>query len=63
VALPENIKKLRGKLGLHQSQLASKVGVAQSSVCDWESGKTSPRLERLERLAEVLGVSLQRLLS
>lgn len=38
----KEIKELRLKLGLTQSQLAQKVGVTLSSVIRWENSKQSP---------------------
>ena len=55
------IKQLRILRGMTQSELADKVGVAQSFVSDLEYGKKFPKTTTLEKIAEVLGVSINRL--
>lgn len=48
---------IRKTQGLSQSALAEKLGVTQSYVSEIESGKVSPMVSTLERMAEILGVS------
>lgn len=44
---------------LSQGDLAQKVGVAQATVADWETGRSQPRTaETIGRLAAVLGAPL-----
>ncbi|KQS86956.1 helix-turn-helix domain-containing protein [Rhizobium sp. Leaf383] len=38
-----DVKKLRDKLGMTQAQLASEVGVDQSTVSLWETRQSKPR--------------------
>ena len=43
-----NIKKLRGKLGISQQELADKIGVSRASVNWWESPdceSVTPRIQ------------------
>lgn len=56
MTLGERIQDRRKRLGLDQHELAKRLQVAQSSVCDWEKGNTKPRLDRLADIANVLGV-------
>ena len=58
-----NIKKLRLAAGLTQADLAKKMRVDQSTVSLWESGKTSPLQKCHKRLAKVLGVTVDQLLT
>lgn len=51
-----NICRLRQQVGLTQEELADKVGVARSTVTQWERGISAPRMGRLARIAEALGV-------
>jgi putative transcriptional regulator len=37
-----DVKSLRSRLGLTQSQLAAELGVDQGTVSNWETGKTEP---------------------
>ena len=54
---------LRTGLGLSQFQLGTLVGVTDKAVSKWENGDSKPRLATCNRLAEVLGVSINELLS
>ena len=54
----ENLLQLRKLKNLTQEDIAEKVGVSRQAVAKWESGETTPDLERARLLAQVLGVSL-----
>ena len=54
---------LRMGLGLSQFQLGNLVGVSDKAVSKWENGDARPRLATCYRLAEVLGVNINELLS
>ena len=47
---PAEIKTLREKLGLTQSQLANKIGVNQVTVNRWERGHKRPSPMALNQL-------------
>jgi transcriptional regulator with XRE-family HTH domain len=51
--LAEAIARARGELS--QAAFAKRLGVSQSTVQSWETGKNSPSLENLEKIAEVTG--------
>ncbi|MBI2871254.1 MAG: helix-turn-helix transcriptional regulator [Candidatus Omnitrophica bacterium] len=62
--LSANIKKLRKKHHLSQEQLAKKAGVTYSTLIKIESGlNKNPTLDTLTKLAHVLKVNLDRLVS
>lgn len=48
-----NIRELRKKQGLRTVDVASVVGVAESTVRNWEYGKTIPKL-RLDQIKKLL---------
>lgn len=48
---------------LNQSQFAKALGVKQSTVQRWESGKFAPKQEHLEKLSKLLGVTPDQILS
>jgi predicted transcriptional regulator len=50
----EDIRKLRKRLHLTQSELARLAGVSQSLVSQIESGEVDPRLSTLKRIVEAL---------
>jgi len=52
------ITRLRIMRGLTQEQLAELVGTQQPSIARLESGKTTPALPFLRRVAEALGTRL-----
>lgn len=57
ITIGQRIAEARAKAALNQSQLAAKLSVAPQSVQQWEQDKTTPRRERVERLAALLNVS------
>lgn len=54
---------LRMRRGLSQFQLGTLVGVSNKAVSKWETGAAKPQIFTCRKLAEVLGVSLDELLS
>ncbi len=52
------IKELRKKAGLTQVTFAEAMGVTQSTISQWESGRVCPETAKLPKLAEVLGCSV-----
>lgn len=60
--ISNSIKTLRKENNLSQDQLAEKLYVTRQAVSNWENGKNQPDLDTLKRIAEVFGVSVERLL-
>lgn len=59
-----NLKELREKAELSQSDLADAVGVRQATISDLETGKAKTlRLSLLEALARVLKVPARELIA
>ena len=58
----ENLKVLRKEKGFSQEQLAAQLNVVRQTVSKWEKGLSVPDAELLEKLAEVLEVSVGELL-
>ena len=59
----ENLKNLRKSAGLTQTDLAEKLFTSPQTISRWESGDGEPSLDLLISLAELLGVSADRLIS
>ena len=59
--LAERIYTLRRKHGLSQEQLAEKIGVSRQSISKWESGLSTPELDKLMALSECFRISLDEL--
>lgn len=54
----DNLKKYRRQKGYSQSELASKLFVSRQCISKWEKGVTQPDLETLNKISELLGVSI-----
>ncbi len=50
----EDVKKLRKKVGLTQTELAEKAGVSQSLIARIESGSVDPRLSTLQKILNAM---------
>ena len=56
------LKELREKAGFSQRELAEKLGVQASTVCQWESGKREPNMALVKRIASILSCTADELL-
>jgi HTH-type transcriptional regulator/antitoxin HipB len=54
--VPGMVRRVRRILDVSQRGLAALLGVSQSVVARWETGRTSPRVRVLQRLLELAGV-------
>ena len=61
VKLSEKLKEMRKNKGLTQKELADKIGVSESYICQIESGKMMS-IRKLDELAQVLRCDLKELL-
>lgn len=61
--LGKRIGALRREKGLKQDALAEQLGVSPQAVSKWENDQTCPDISLLPRLAQILGVSVDELLS
>lgn len=59
--LHEKILQLRTQLGLSQMEIAEQLGVSRQSVSKWETGQSVPDLDKLIKLADLFGVSMDEL--
>lgn len=57
-----SILGLRKSKGLTQAQLGELVGAGRSAVAMWETGAALPRPDKLRKLAQILGVTVDQLL-
>ncbi len=56
------IKHFRMKKNMTQEDIAEKLNITRQAISSWEMGKTEPDLEMLQRLADVLDVTIEALL-
>ena len=59
--LSERIYQFRRNSGLSQEQLAEKIGVSRQAISKWESGISTPELEKLLALSECFGITIDEL--
>ena len=59
--LGSNIKVLRRKSGLTQTQLAEELGVQRTMISAYEDGRSEPRLTTLLTLSKIFDVSMDEL--
>lgn len=59
----ENLKSFRKAKNLTQTDLAEKLFTSPQTISRWESGDGEPSLDMLTALADILGVSTDRLVS
>jgi transcriptional regulator with XRE-family HTH domain len=55
MSVGENIRAIREKHGLGQSELAEKANLSAGFLSEIETGKKKPSLDKLEEIASVLG--------
>lgn len=58
----ERLRHIREQKQLTQAELAQKFGVQPSAISHFESGRRSPSLDNLKRLADALAVTIEYLL-
>ena len=58
----DKLIKLRKKSGWSQEELANQMNVTRQSVSKWEGAQSIPDLEKIIRLSELFGVSIDYLL-
>ena len=61
--LSEKITLLRKRKGMSQEQLAGELDVSRQAIYKWETGITTPEIEKAKRLTEIFCVSLDDLLN
>ena len=61
--LGENIYRLRTEKNLSQGNLADALEVSRQSVSKWENNSAVPELDKLVKMAQLFGVSLDELVT
>lgn len=57
-----NLEFLLKRANVKQNELAAGIGVAKSTVSMWISGKAAPRMEKVQKIADILNCSTEELL-
>ena len=53
-----SLEAARVNAGLTQKELAEKLGVSNTTIVNWEKGKTEPTYHQLIRISELSGIPL-----
>ena len=53
----ERYASIRDKAGVTDYEVAKSTGIGRSTFSDWKSGKTVPKLEKLQKIAHYFGVT------
>jgi len=61
MTLPEKILELRTAGGLSQGELADRLEVSRQSVSKWETGQSVPDLDKIIKLADLFGITVDEL--
>ena len=61
MTLSEKILSLRSQKGLSQLELAEKLEVSRQSVSKWETGQSVPDLDKLIKLSDLFGITVDEL--
>ena len=59
----EKLQELRKKKGLTQEELAVALFVSRTAISKWESGRGTPSIDSLKRIADLFSVTIDQLLS
>lgn len=62
-SIGETIASLRKKNGMTQNELAEKMNVTDKAVSKWERDISCPDINTISKLADILNVSVEELLS
>lgn len=58
IIVAERIKYLMDAEDISQYSLAKKLGISQSTICNWLNGKKEPSIESLWKLADYFGETI-----
>ena len=62
MSIGQNIKKYRKEKGYTQRELADLIGVSVQAVSKWENNSAVPDLERIVKMSEIFGISIDELI-
>ena len=54
----QNLKYYMNARGIDQAYIVNKLGLTASTISDWVNGKKYPRVDAMQRLADLLGVTI-----
>lgn len=54
----EKFKQLLEERGITAYRVAKDTGIPQTTFCDWKSGKSEPKTDKLWKIADYFGVTI-----
>lgn len=63
MALHDNLKNARNRMGMSQEIVAEQLGISRQAVTKWELGQSKPNAKNLQALAELYQTSSEELLA
>ena len=63
MALHDNLKDARDRVGMSQELVAEHLGISRQAVTKWESGQSKPSAKNLQALAKLYQVPTEELLA
>ena len=55
--------ELRDKKGVSDYRVSQETGITKSTFSDWKSGRSSPKIDKVKKIADYLGVTIDELLA
>lgn len=55
--------KLLDKKGVRTSDVSKETGITASTFTDWKNGRSNPKLEKLQKIADYFGVTIEYLMT
>lgn len=59
----ERYKKLRDEKGVSDYRVSVDTGITKSTFSDWASGRSNPKIEKLQKIASYFGVGIEYFIS
>ena len=53
--------ELRDSKGLNDAQVSEQTGIPRSTFTDWKQGRSAPKIEKLVKIADLFGITLDEL--
>lgn len=62
VTFYERYEGLRSQKAVSNYQVSKETGISQATLSEWKKGDYTPKLDKLKKLADYFGVSLEELI-
>ncbi len=63
MSFAKNLARCRVIAGFNQSELALELGIDKRTVSSWENERTTPSIEVIKKIADILGCSIDSLIN